>query len=76
MKTPNPMNMQMLRLLEDHLLTLIPCEALYIKLSVFHDWNTGQIVETAHVSEHTVRSWKKSLRKKLTPLKDELKKRK
>ncbi|SFG75651.1 sigma-70 family RNA polymerase sigma factor [Sporolactobacillus nakayamae] len=71
-----PLNIQMLRILKDHLPTLTPREALYIKLSVFHDWSTGQIAEAAHVSEHTVRSWKKSLRKKLEPLKDELKKRK
>jgi RNA polymerase sigma factor (sigma-70 family) len=71
-----PLNMQMLRILKDHLPTLTPREALYIKLSVFHDWSTGQIAEAAHVSEHTVRSWKKNLRKKLEPLKDELKKRK
>jgi RNA polymerase sigma factor (sigma-70 family) len=71
-----PLNMQMLRILKDHLPTLTPREALYIKLSVFHDWSTKQIAEAAHVSEHTVRSWKKSLRKKLEPLKDELKKRK
>ncbi|SFG75695.1 sigma-70 family RNA polymerase sigma factor [Sporolactobacillus nakayamae] len=71
-----PMNMQMLHILQDHLPTLTPREALYIKLSVFHDWSTGQIAEAAHVSEHTVRSWKKSLRKKLEPLKDELKRRK
>jgi RNA polymerase sigma factor (sigma-70 family) len=71
-----PLNMQMLRILKDHLPTLTPREALYIKLSVFHDWSTQQIAETAHVSEHTVRSWKKTLRKKLAPLKDELKKRK
>ncbi|MCQ2009496.1 MAG: sigma-70 family RNA polymerase sigma factor [Sporolactobacillus sp.] len=70
------LNRQMLRILQDHLPTLTPREALYIKLSVFHDWSTEQIAEAAHVSEHTVRSWKKSLRKKLAPLKDELKKRK
>ncbi|MCO7124197.1 sigma-70 family RNA polymerase sigma factor [Sporolactobacillus shoreicorticis] len=69
-----PLNMQMLRILKDHLPVLSPREALYIKLSVFYDWNTGQIAEAAHVSEHTVRSWKKSLRKKLAPLSDELKK--
>jgi RNA polymerase sigma factor (sigma-70 family) len=68
--------MQMLRILKEHLPTLSPREALYIKLSVFHDWSTQQIAEAAHVSEHTVRSWKKSLRKKLAPLRDELKKRK
>ncbi|MFT8312585.1 MAG: sigma-70 family RNA polymerase sigma factor [Sporolactobacillus sp.] len=71
-----PLNMQMLRILKDHLPTLTPREALYIKLSVFHDWSTAQIAEAAHVSEHTVRSWKKTLRKKLAPLKEELKKRK
>jgi RNA polymerase sigma factor (sigma-70 family) len=71
-----PLNMQMLRILKEHLPTLSPREALYIKLSVFHDWSTEQIAEAAHVSEHTVRSWKKTLRKKLAPLRDELKKRK
>ncbi|WP_143128470.1 hypothetical protein [Sporolactobacillus nakayamae] len=71
-----PLNMQMLRILKDHLPTLTPREPLYIKLSVFRDWSTGQIAEAAHVSEHTVPSWGKSLRKKLAPLRDELKKRK
>jgi len=70
------LNMQMLRILQDQLPTLTPREALYIKLSVFHDWSTQQIAEATLVSEHTVRSWKKSLRKKLAPLRDELKKRK
>ncbi|MET1250219.1 sigma-70 family RNA polymerase sigma factor [Sporolactobacillus sp. STCC-11] len=70
------LNMQMLRILQDHLPTLSPREALYIKLSVFHDWSTQQIAEAVHVSEHTVRSWKKTLRKKLAPLRDEMKKRK
>lgn len=71
-----PLNMQMLRLLEEHLPNLTPREALYLKLSLFHDWSTQQIAEVAHVSEHTVRSWKKCLRKKLQPLKEELRKRK
>jgi len=71
-----PLNMQMLLILQDHLPTLTPREALYINLSVFSDWSTEQIPEAAKVSEHTARSWKKSLRKKLAPLREELKKRK
>lgn len=63
---------QMLRLLETHLPDLTPREAQYLNLALFDDWSTQQIAEAKQVSEHTVRSWKKSLRKKLAPLKKEL----
>ncbi|TGA99853.1 sigma-70 family RNA polymerase sigma factor [Sporolactobacillus shoreae] len=71
-----PLRIQMLRLLEDHLPTLSPRETQYLNLTLFGDWDTRQIAEAAQVSEHTVRSWKKSLRTKLKPLKEELLKKK
>ncbi|MDN3954764.1 sigma-70 family RNA polymerase sigma factor [Sporolactobacillus laevolacticus] len=71
-ESPEPQRVQMLRLLEDHLPYLSPRETQYLNLTLFGDWDTKQIAEAAQVSEHTVRSWKKSLRKKLAPLKEEL----
>ncbi|WP_282705203.1 sigma-70 family RNA polymerase sigma factor [Sporolactobacillus vineae] len=70
--SPEPMKAQMLRLLEDHLPRLIPRETQYLNFTLFDDWDTRQIAESTQVSEHTVRYWKKSLRIKLKPLKDEL----
>ncbi|MCL1632753.1 sigma-70 family RNA polymerase sigma factor [Sporolactobacillus sp. CPB3-1] len=72
-ETHEPINRQMLRLIEDYLPCLSPRQALYLKLTLFDDWDTRQIAASQQVSEHTVRSWKKELRKKLAPLKEELK---
>ncbi|RYL92786.1 sigma-70 family RNA polymerase sigma factor [Sporolactobacillus sp. THM7-4] len=71
-----PMNRQMLRLIEDYLPLLSPRQTLYLKLTLFDDWDTRQIAASQQVSEHTVRSWKKELRKNLAPLKEALMKKK
>ncbi|WP_157800182.1 sigma-70 family RNA polymerase sigma factor [Sporolactobacillus pectinivorans] len=67
-----PISKQLHALLASYLFLLSPRERLYLQLILFKDWETCQVAEFAHVSEHTVRSWKKSLRKKLLPLKDSL----
>ncbi|WP_332236946.1 sigma-70 family RNA polymerase sigma factor [Sporolactobacillus sp. KGMB 08714] len=59
-------------LVDGFLSLLSPRERQYLHLSLFKDWDTRQIAEAARVSEHTVRSWKKTLRKKLEPLRTSL----
>lgn len=61
---------QMLQLVTDYLDRLSPRERQYLILSVIKGWSTGDIARATAVSEHTVRSWKKSMRKKMQGLKD------
>lgn len=44
----------------------------YVVLHVFKGKQTKEIAEEKHVSEHTVRSWKKTSQKKLSAIKKEL----
>ncbi|GGL56545.1 sigma-70 family RNA polymerase sigma factor [Sporolactobacillus putidus] len=63
---------QLHALVDDFFSILSPRERQYLHLALFKDWDTKQIAEAARVSEHTVRSWKKTLRKKLEPLRESL----
>ncbi|MCI1857437.1 MAG: sigma-70 family RNA polymerase sigma factor [Sporolactobacillus sp.] len=50
-----------------------PRERTFIELYVFNDWSVRQIAAHEGVSTDTVRTWKKQLRKKVGPLKEQLK---
>ncbi|RYM02857.1 sigma-70 family RNA polymerase sigma factor [Sporolactobacillus sp. THM7-7] len=71
-ESPESIETQMYDLLEEWLFLLSPRERQYLALRLFKDWETKQIAAATNVSENTVRSWKKSLRKKLQPLQDSL----
>ncbi|RYL92734.1 sigma-70 family RNA polymerase sigma factor [Sporolactobacillus sp. THM7-4] len=60
------------RILDDWLFLLSPRERQYLSLSLFKEMKTKDIAEAVQVSENTVRTWKKSIRKKLQPLKESL----
>ncbi|WP_238537623.1 sigma-70 family RNA polymerase sigma factor [Sporolactobacillus vineae] len=63
---------QMYALIEDELNLLTPREQQYLTDYLIKGWKTMDIAAAEGVSEHTVRSWKKSIRKKLAGLKDRL----
>lgn len=63
---------QMYALIKDHLNLLTPREKHYLTDYLLKGWKTKDIAAVEGVSEHTVRSWKKSIRKKLHKLKEHL----
>lgn len=69
---PEPIEEHMRALLEEYLPLLSPRERLYIEEGVLKGWETAYIAAVHHVSINTVGSWKKTVRRKLQPLRDAL----
>lgn len=63
---------QVFAYLENYYSMLSPRERQYLHLRLLKDWETKQIAKATRVSENTVRSWKKSVRRKLQPLRESL----